>query len=69
MIILITAAIGLVILVSSVAGYRIGTVKTREPLIDYSNESSPIYDQMVSDYPETYLKLISPVTTKVVSHV
>lgn len=66
--IVITAVMGALIIATFLAGYRIGVLHSQPPAIDSSNEVTPIFDQLVQDYPETYLKLIAPVTVQVTSH-
>jgi len=50
----------------TLTGYRLGQKhKVSEPPLDVSNESTPIYDSMIADFPATYLKLIAPMTMNI----
>jgi hypothetical protein len=67
MIILIVLAIGTVLMLAYLTGYRLAIVNCLEQTPDCTNEATPIFDQLASEYPETYLRLITPVTQKIVS--
>jgi hypothetical protein len=67
MIILIVLAIGAVLMLTYLTGYRMAIVHCLDQTPDCTNEITPIFDQLASEYPETYLRLITPVTQEIVS--
>jgi hypothetical protein len=67
MIILIVLAVGTILMLAYLTGYRLAITNCLDQIPDCANESTPIFDQLASEHPETYLRLITPITQEIVS--